>query len=34
VKEMIISGLLIFLMLTSVTAFMTVVLWLYVENNS
>ena len=34
VKEMLISGLLIFLMMTSVTAFMTVVLWLYVENNS
>lgn len=34
VKEMLISGLLIFLMMTSVTAFMTIVLWLYVENNS
>jgi hypothetical protein len=33
-KEMLISGLLIFLMMTSVTAFMTIVLWLYVENNS
>ena len=34
VKEMLISGLLIFLMVTSVTAFLTVVIWLYVENNS
>jgi hypothetical protein len=34
VKEMLVSGLLIFLMMTSVTAFMTIVLWLYVENNS
>ena len=34
IKEMIISGILIFLMLTSVTAFMTVVLWLYLENHS
>jgi len=33
IKEMIISGILIFLMLTSVTAFMTVVLWLYLENH-
>ena len=34
IKEMLVSGLLIFLMMTSVTAFMTIVLWLYVENNS
>jgi hypothetical protein len=34
IKEMLVSGLLIFLMLTSVTAFMTVVLWLYLENHS
>jgi len=34
IKEMIVSGILIFLMLTSVTAFMTVVLWLYLENHS
>ena len=33
IKEMLVSGLLIFLMLTSVTAFMTVVLWLYLENH-
>jgi hypothetical protein len=33
IKEMIISGFLIFLMISSVTAFLTVVLWLYVEQN-
>ena len=33
IKEMIISGFLIFLMILSVTAFLTVVLWLYVEQN-
>lgn len=33
IKEMIISGFLIFLMISSVTAFLTAVLWLYVEQN-
>ena len=33
IKEMIISGFLIFLMISSVTAFLTFVLWLYVEQN-
>lgn len=33
VKEMIVSGLLIFAMVTSVTGFLTVVAWLYMENH-
>lgn len=32
-KEMIISGLLIFLMVSSISVFLAVVLWLYVEQN-
>ena len=32
-KEMIISGLLIFLMVSSISIFLAVVLWLYVEQN-
>ena len=34
IKEMIISGVLIFLMVSSISAFLALVLWLYVENNS
>jgi len=33
IKEMIISGLLIFLMVSSISVFLAVVLWLYVEQN-
>jgi hypothetical protein len=33
IKEMIISGILILLIISSVTAFLTFVLWLYVEQN-
>ena len=33
IKEMIISGILIFLMVSSVSAFLVFVLWLYVEQN-
>lgn len=33
IKEMIISGILIFLMVSSISAFLAVVLWLYVEQN-
>ena len=33
IKEMIISGLLIFLMVSSISIFLAVVLWLYVEQN-
>jgi hypothetical protein len=33
IKEMIISGLLIFLMVSSISVFFAVVLWLYVEQN-
>jgi hypothetical protein len=33
IKEMIISGILIFLMVSSVTAFLAFILWLYLEQN-
>lgn len=33
IKEMIISGILIFLMVSSISAFLALVLWLYVEQN-
>lgn len=33
IKEMIISGVLIFLMVSSISAFLALVLWLYVEQN-
>jgi len=33
IKEMIISGLLIFLIVSSISVFFAVVLWLYVEQN-
>lgn len=33
IKEMIVSGLLIFAMVTSVTGFLTIVAWLYMENH-